>query len=205
MSSLSASQERVLTALRDRSMRADDIAEVLGIDPSAVRRHLENLVSLGLVSWTDRIEGPGRPKRLYALTPQGRETGPRNYPLLLAALMQKVSDGAGRKQLLRYLKGIASDLAGPLEKSGDAKKRLDLLLAKYNSLGFEATITKEGNTVILVQRNCPFLAAATKDPDALCRHLDEGLVRATIPGTKVELQKALAKGDTFCRHVIRFR
>src|SRR5688500_12906010 len=144
MTGPSAAQERVLSALRDAPLRADAIAERLGIDPSAVRRHLDNLVSFGLVAWQDVVQGPGRPKRFYAVTLEGRESGPRNYPLLLAALMQKVSDGAGRKQLLRYLESIASDLAGPLEKSGDAKKRLDLLLAKYNTLGFEATITKRG-------------------------------------------------------------
>lgn len=203
MVALSASQERVLATLREGPLRADAIAAHLGIDPSAVRRHLDNLEALGLVAWDDVIDGPGRPKRFYKMTAAGRDTGPRNYPLLLAALMQKVSEGEGRKQLLRYLEAIASDLAGPPHKELNAKKRLDLLLAKYNGLGFDATLTQQHGTAVLIQRNCPFLAAATKDPDAMCRHLDEAIIRAAFPGATVELESALAKGDSFCRHIIR--
>jgi predicted ArsR family transcriptional regulator len=203
MAGLSGSQERVLRALQIGPQRAQEIADRLGIDPSAVRRHLDNLLAMGLVEATDMIDGPGRPKRSFRLTAAGRESGPRNYPLLLASLMQKISQVGGRKQLFRYLESIAADLAGPQTKNEDAKKRLDLLLAKYNGLGFQAEIVKERGETVLVQRNCPFLAAATGDPEAFCQHMEEGLIRTFLPGAAVELQSALARGETACRHLIR--
>lgn len=202
MVNLSQSQERVLAALKPAPSRVQDIADALGVDASAIRRHLDNLAALGIVESYDVIEGPGRPKRFFRLTATGRENGPRNYPLLLASLLKKVSVGEGRKRLFRYLESIAADLAGPEAKTTDAKKRLDLLLAKYNSLGFQAEIVKERGRTTLVQRNCPFLAAATGDPEALCQHLDEGIVRAVLPGANVSLAAALAKGDPLCRHII---
>jgi predicted ArsR family transcriptional regulator len=201
MPNLSASQQRVLAELKEPA-RAHDVAERLAIDPSAVRRHLDNLVSQGLVESHDVRDGPGRPKRFYQVSSAGRELGTRNYPLLLALLMRKVSEGEGRKKLLRYLEAIAADLAGPGSRHKDAKLRLDLLLAKYNQLGFEAELTMEGDQMVLVQRNCPFLAAASSDPQAFCRHLDEGMMRAALPGHEVVLRSSQAHGDHVCRHAI---
>lgn len=202
MPHLSVAQQRVLAELKHDPRRAHDIAAVLGVDASAVRRHLDNLVSQGLVEAFDVIEGPGRPKKFFRITNAGRETGPRNYPLLLALLMKKVSEGEGRKKLLRYLEAIAADLAGPESRHKDAKMRLDLLLAKYNALGFEAEIRHEDGQTVLVQRNCPFLAAAKDDPSGFCQAFDEGIMRAALPGHDVVLQSSLAHGDVICRHLI---
>lgn len=192
----------MLAELKHEPRRVHDVAAVLGTDIAAVRRHLDNLQSQGLVESYDVIEGPGRPKKFFRITSAGRETGPRNYPLLLALLMRKVSEGEGRKKLLRYLESIASDLAGPESKHKDAKLRLDLLLVKYNELGFEAEIRKEGGQTVLIQRNCPFLAAAKDDPQGLCQAFDEGIMRASLPGQDVVLQSSLAHGDVICRHLI---
>ena len=122
--------------------------------------------------------------------------------LLLAMLMQKVSEGEGRKKLLKYLEAIASDLVGPDVKQKDAKMRLDLLLAKYNQLGFQAEIRKEDGQLVLIQRNCPFLVAAKSDPQGMCNYFDEGIMRAALTGQDITLQSSLAHGDVICRHVI---
>lgn len=200
-SNLSDSQQRVLEELKEPS-RASDVAARIGVDTSAVRRHLDNLVSQGLVESYDVREGPGRPKRFYKVTDAGRELGPRNYPMLLAMLMKKVSEGEGRKKLLKYLEQIAADLAGPESKHKDAQMRLDLLLAKYNALGFEAEIRKENGQMVLVQRNCPFLAVASTDPQGFCTYFDEGMMRTMLPDHDFVLESSQAHGDHICRHVI---
>lgn len=202
MPNLTESQQRVLAELKHEPRRVHDMAASLGIDAAAIRRHLDNLSSQGLVESYDVIEGPGRPKKFFRITDSGRETGPRNYPLLLAMLMQKVSEGEGRKKLLKYLEAIASDLVGPDVKQKDAKMRLDLLLAKYNQLGFQAEIRKEDGQLVLIQRNCPFLVAAKSDPQGMCNYFDEGIMRAALPGQDITLQSSLAHGDVICRHVI---
>jgi predicted ArsR family transcriptional regulator len=204
VANLSGSQQRVLEELKE-PRRATEVAKRLGVDTSAVRRHLDNLVSQGLVESYDVREGPGRPKRFYKVTQSGRELGPRNYPLLLAMLMRKVSEGDGRKKLLKYLEAIAADLAAPDPKQKDAKLRLDLLLAKYNALGFEAELGKENGQMVLVQRNCPFLAAATQDPEGFCTYFDQGIMRNMLPGHDVVLQTSQAHGDHVCRHIITKR
>jgi predicted ArsR family transcriptional regulator len=202
MPNLSESQHRVLAELKNEPRRAHEIAEALGVDAAAVRRHLDNLTSQALVESYDVIDGPGRPKKFFRITSAGRETGPRNYPLLLALVMKKIGEGEGRKKLLKYLEAIAADLAGPVNKKEDAKVRLDILLAKYNQLGFDAELRTENGQAVLVQHNCPFLATASGDPQAMCEAFDEGILRTSLPGHEVTLQSSLAHGDATCRHLI---
>lgn len=196
-------QERLLSMLRPGPLDAQGMADRLRVDPSAIRRHLATLEAMGLVTSRDVVHGRGRPRKVYELTPAGQEQGPRNYPLLLAMLMRKVSERHGRRELLRQLESIARDLAGPASKAESARVRLDLLLAEYRRLGFEAEVQKESGEAILVQRNCPFLATAKDDPEAMCVHLDEGIMREALPGHRVTLLDSMAKGAPLCRHRIQ--
>lgn len=203
VAALTAAQERVLNALRTGPARAQDLARALGVDTSAVRRQLVALAAFGLVETSDTVAGRGRPKRSYRLTASGKETGPRNYPFLLASLMQKVSEGSGRKLLLRFLQEIAADLGGPASRQQAAKARLDILLLKYNDLGFQSSAQSKGPEVSLTHRNCPFFAAASADPDALCHHLDKGILEAAYPGARVEVSSTMAEGAPVCQFRIR--
>ena len=198
VATLTPAQERVLNALRAGPTRAQDLAKVLAVDTSAVRRQLVALAAFGLVETSDTVKGRGRPKRSYHLTDSGKETGPRNYPFLLASLMQKVAEGNGRKQLLSFLQEIAEDLGGPASRQQAAKARLDIMLLKYNELGFQSSATTKGPDISLTHRNCPFFAAAASDPDALCHHLDKGILEAAYPGAEVDVVSTMADGAPSC-------
>ena len=192
----------ILARLRDGPRQAQDLAEALGIDRSAVRRHLENLRDDGLVETADVIEGPGRPKKMYSLTLAGRETFPRDYPLLVELLLSKLEGEHGRPELERLISLIAQELGESVQGKSTAA-RLDAMLALYNRLGFEADVERVGReTVCLRQRNCIFLKAARADPALMCQCLDEGIMGAALPGAKIVLEASLAHGDTHCRHVI---
>ena len=192
----------ILARLRDGARQSQDLAEELGIDTSAVRRHLENLRAQGLVETSDVIEGPGRPKKLYALTAAGREVFPRDYALLLDLVLATVTKDRGRADLERIMTLIAKDLGRRVEGKSTAE-RLDAMLALYNKLGFEAELERRGTgEVCLRQRNCIFLKTARGDPPLLCKCLDEGIMKAAIPGSRIELEASLAVGDAHCRHVI---
>jgi predicted ArsR family transcriptional regulator len=142
---------------------------------------------------------------MYGLNAAGWETFPRDYALLLSALMRRVATVHGREALLRHLEGIAQELGGALATEHDMDKRLRRLLKLYNDLGFEADVKREGRDIVLTQRNCPFLKTARDDPDALCKCLDEGIMRAAVPEALVSLRQTLARGDGLCRHEIRLK
>ncbi|MGQ0535102.1 MAG: helix-turn-helix transcriptional regulator [Methanobacteriota archaeon] len=193
----------ILRALRDGPRQAQDIAAELAVDTSSVYRHLEALRAEGLVAAEDVIEGPGRPKKRYRLTHEGQEAFPRDYSLLLSALLCEVETRGGRQALLSHLDAIARNLAASLANGADVDQRLAALVDLYNRLGFEASVERHGNDVLLVQRNCPFLKTARKDPEALCECLDEGIMKAAVPEALVDLRETLAKGGRRCMHIIR--
>src|SRR5581483_8388891 len=98
---------------------------------------------------------------------------------------------------------IATDLAGASNMERAARARLDILLLKYNELGFESSATRKGGKITLEHRNCPFLAAAKGDSGAMCHHLDKGILKAAYPGATTELVATMAEGAASCQFVIR--
>ena len=72
MAGLSSAQRQVLTAVKRRGeASADEVAEMLGITPSAVRQHLAILRTGGLVASRQERGRPGRPADLYHSTELG--------------------------------------------------------------------------------------------------------------------------------------
>ena len=69
---LSSAQRQVLIAVKRRGeASADEVAETLGVTPSAVRQHLAGLKSGGFVASRQERGRPGRPADLYHSTELG--------------------------------------------------------------------------------------------------------------------------------------
>lgn len=194
----------ILALLRAGPRQAQEIASDLGIDTSAARRHLEGLRADGYADTTDVIDGPGRPKKMYALTARGQETFPRDYALLLQLVLAKIPQKRDRRELESIMRLVAKDLAASIE-GASSQERLRALLAFYNKLGFDAQIEKTSSGLCLRQRNCIFLKTARSDPSLMCECFDEGIMRAALPNATIELQGSLATGATHCTHLIRMQ
>lgn len=193
----------LLALLRDGRRQAQELAATLGIDTSAVRRHLETLRAQGLVDSVEAVAGPGRPKMMYGLTAAGREAFPRDYALLLSLVTAKLGETEGRAALERVMGAIAEDLAKGVAAKPDPEGRVKALVAFYNRLGFEASVERTRDGFAITQRNCIFLRAATADPPLLCECLDEGIMRAALPSADVRFEGSLATGAPRCRHLLR--
>jgi len=195
----------LLHALRDGDQTAQALGGRLGLDVSSVRRHLDSLVERGWVAYGDRAGGPGRPRRHYRLTEAGWESFPRDYSLLLGSLLRRLQGRVGRETVLACFDDVAGELAATIPPGGTTDERMRALLRLYGELGFEASLESDGPDAApaLVQRNCPFLATAKCDPEALCDCLDEALIRRVLPGADVRLEQCMATGDNLCRHAIR--
>jgi predicted ArsR family transcriptional regulator len=199
----SSSQLEVLAQLRRGPRQARQVAQALGVNTSAARRHLETLVEAGWVGSFSAIEGRGRPKKLFDLTAAGRELFPREYALLLQQVLAKVEARDGRGGIEAVIESIARDFASKVQGE-TAPARFRSLVALYNSLGFEASGEKAPGGLVIVQRNCVFMRAARADPGLFCKCLDEGIVRSALPGATVELVGSQALGAAACRHRVSF-
>ncbi len=194
----------ILRALRDGPRQAQEIARELGVETSAAYRRLEGLLADGYVSAQEETDGPGRPKKKYALTEAGWETFPRDYARLLNALIATVATRDGAASLHDLLDRVAGTMVDEIARDPDGAARRARLVRLYNDLGFEAELVEETDgTLALTQRNCPFLQTARQDPAAICGCLDEGMMRRALRTDDVTLESTLARGDIMCRHVIR--
>lgn len=192
----------ILSILRDGPQTAQAIAAALGLDASSVRRHLDSFTEREWVAHEDRVEGPGRPRRYYRLTESGWESFPRDYALLLGALLDKLQARVGRDAVLASFSEVAVDLAAGIRPDQPVAARLEALRQLYMDLGFEPELETRHGKPCIVQRNCPFLRSAKDDPEGLCECLDEGIIRQVFPDAQIELGSCMATGDGLCRHHI---
>ncbi|HEX9343720.1 MAG TPA: metalloregulator ArsR/SmtB family transcription factor [Actinomycetota bacterium] len=182
------------------------LGEALGVSGVAVRRHLEALISDGLVTQTASASGRGRPAHVYALTEAGHDQFPRNYHQLAAQLLEAVEErfGAGaleslferRQQVLaalyaarthgRPLGALAAELAAIQDENG--------YMADWEQTGTDRYVVSE--------HNCAIRCVASAYPQA-CQH--ELALFQQLAGPAVEVQRIehLQAGDSRCAYVLR--
>lgn len=146
---------------------AELTAEV-GFNHNAIRQHLAHLRDAGLVVEERQLRStPGRPKLVYSVHPAALGTwgAPSPYEHLAELLVEIVRTGAsprdvgrqeGRRQALA--KGVATSSTDAMQTiTGEASMR-----------GFQPRAEENGEGVDLVLDNCPFAAAAIRDPQTVC-------------------------------------
>jgi len=137
--SLSAAQRQVFVAVKRRGeASADDVADTLGITPSAVRQHLATLRTAGFVASRQERGRPGRPVDLYHSTEAGEalfsapaagdlsvellghveEEDPELVPRIFQRRRRRRVEQCREKLQGRTLDGTVSGLAAILEAEG---------------------------------------------------------------------------------------
>lgn len=136
----------------------------VGLNHNAVRQHLAKLVDAGLVAEsTAAPTGRGRPRLEYRVDPrvEGRwgATGPyERLSVLLAEVVRsgdspvEVGRRAVREQALRADPGGA----------------IDVLVDEMARQGFDPEVRRDGDSIELVLRSCPFTSAVLTDPGTVC-------------------------------------
>lgn len=192
-------RERILVLLRRRGrLSAPQLADLLGLTPVGVRRHLALLEGDGLV--TAGIEKPkrGRPTAVYRLTDAGLET-------LTAA-----GDGEIAREALAFVKRrdaslLSQFLAWRNERLADSyaervdgatlAERADALADVLSEQGFMAEVEATPGGLRLCQHNCTVEHLASELPD-LCE--SEARLFERLLGSPVEREATIVQGDVRC-------
>src|SRR3989454_10780773 len=146
-------KQKILELLLEGPKSAGEISDILHIQKSASRAHLESLQAERHVKSRFRIERLGRPKKLYELTDYGRELFPRKYDTILNLLLKKIAEKQGGQEEARKLvesiaDSIATDIRNRIDKnnsSGNIEDALKVLNSVSNDLGFVSTVSKESD------------------------------------------------------------
>jgi predicted ArsR family transcriptional regulator len=189
---------------------ATDLALRLGLTGTAVRRHLDALTANGHVEAGPRApygpgagaptrRGRGRPARVYALTPAGRDTFTQGYGSLAIEALQFMADNAGQEAVSAFARGRAADLERRYSHVPGSPDPAAALVEALTGDGYAAAAVPVPLGVQVCQHNCPVAHVAEQFPQ-LCEAETEAFTR--LLGTHVTRLATLAHGDGVCTTLV---
>jgi DeoR family transcriptional regulator, suf operon transcriptional repressor len=207
----SDTKTKILNLLLEGSKTAGEIADKLKIQKSAIRTHLESLQAEQSVRSYFKIEGLGRPRKIYELTESGRELFPRKYELVLSLVLQKIESTEGHEYLKKIIKSIADNMAHDIhdkikKSSSSLEESVKILNSVSNEMGFMSSFHKEhDNTYSIISHNCIVHKMAIRHQDAICHGFHDRIIQKSLDGkinSNVQLKECIALGDKYSRHII---
>jgi predicted ArsR family transcriptional regulator len=175
---LGLSRSRVLSALTDANaaLSAEDVAERVDLHVNTVRFHLDALVEAGMAERaSERRTRPGRPRTLYAASPDAPRAGERSYRLLAQILAgylsakseQPAADARAAGEVWgRYL----AERPAPFAQI-DARAATAQLVDALAEVGFAPEARSadgDGGTAQVLLHHCPFREVAERHREVVC-------------------------------------
>lgn len=182
------------------------LAEVLGLSHMGMHKQLQALSEQGLVAWTSRPTGPGRPSRLWQLTPAGHARFPDRHGELAVQIIHHAQALLGpeametliaaREQVM--LQSYMAALA-PLE---GLQAKVDRLAELRQAEGYMARAEFDGQDHWLIEDHCPICAAAWVC-QGFCRSELSLFSQVLAPLAQVERAEHQLQGARRCAYRIR--
>jgi predicted ArsR family transcriptional regulator len=188
---------------------AAELAAVLGLTPAGVRRHLDLLLSEGLIGVHDPSAGGrrprGRPARRFVLTDAGHAAMASGYDHLATSALEFLAEVAGPQAVRRFADQHVQDLESRyrpvVEAAGsDQRRRVTALAEALSADGYAASVRPvqggggAGGTQ-LCQGHCPVQHVAARFPQ-LCEAETDAFSR--LLGVHVQRLATLAHGEHVC-------
>ena len=200
---MTSTPDRLLYQLKSRGPQpAATLAAACAITPMGAHKQLQSLQAQGLVGSHDEAGGPGRPKRLWTLTPSGHARFPDRHGDLAVQLIRQAAvlgpDAVDKLIAAREREqqaGYDAALAG-LPTLGARVRRLAELRAAE---GYMARAEKQGKAWLLVEDHCPICAAAAAC-QGLCRSELQIFARSLGDGVRVERIEHVLAGGRRCAY-----
>jgi len=175
------------------------LSRALGKSSVTVRHHLGRLEQLGAVVDSPRHhpEGPGRPEKVYRLTPLAIPLLPGNDRELATELARQLQTVLPEADASKLFHDSGVRLAGrisqewPEDPATRRRKALDAL----EDRGYFPSWEEDTGGKRLQLRSCPYDSAATSCP-TLCA-FDTGLL-CGLMACDVTSERSIARGDPFC-------
>ena len=198
---------RVLYALKSTGPQsAGALARRLKVTVVATRQQLGRLLEKGLVSFEDRREGVGRPKRVWSLSDAGHARFPDSHAALTVDLIQAVGSAFGAEGLERVIaereKATRRLYAERVRPGRSLAERARLLAEQRAEEGYMAEVKRQADgSLLLIENHCPICVAVTAC-QGFCRS-ELTLFRDVLgPDAKVEREEHILAGARRCAYRI---
>ncbi|MDQ6614042.1 MAG: ArsR family transcriptional regulator [Actinomycetota bacterium] len=196
----------LLTIKQHGEARAEELAAILGITPSAIRQHLGALLGEGLVAIREQRGGAGRPKHVYSVTTRAEVFFPKTYGELTCELLEyAAAEGPGTVDRLferrRHRRSVDAEVRLAGKDFGDRVAEMARILDEDGYLA-EAVECDDGEWRI-VEHNCAILEVAMRYGQACSSEL--GFLRDVMPDAEIDRVSHMASGQHHCAYRIRPR
>jgi len=179
---------------------ASTLSQRLSLTPAGIRRHLDLLVSDGILEARDprvgSTRGRGRPSKVFLMTDEGRSQFEHSYDDLAVAALKFMATHSGDHLVTAFAESRAEDIerkATPyLAKRA---KKIDALATFLTEQGYAASVEKRGTGEEICQHHCPIAHVAAQYPQ-LCEAETQAFSR--LLGTHVQRLATIAHGDGVC-------
>src|SRR5882724_11159703 len=148
---------------RAQRLTAKELAGRLGVSLNAIRHHLKELETEGLVEYEREHRGVGAPAFAYRLSASGQALFPRRYEETLTSVLDQMVELNGREAAVALLESHFAALTRRLqgELAGSTPdERLRALSQVLSEEGYMAEVTTRAGQATLTKHNCAIPAVA---------------------------------------------
>jgi predicted ArsR family transcriptional regulator len=197
----SETRKAILMALKQNgSETIASLTTKLNISNEGVRLHLVQLERDGLIKrQTERCgSAGGRPAKTVRLTSKGETLFPKQYDALTIEVIDTVANQLGKDAMKMVLSTMAEARVREWEwrlNGLDLADRVNALKDLYSTNDQYMDVESSGETIRLIERNCPFHDVAIQRP-VLCNVTLSTLTR--LLGCRVVREKSFQNGDGCC-------
>jgi DeoR family transcriptional regulator, suf operon transcriptional repressor len=197
--------------LKSGHATTQDLAERLEISPQAVRRHLKDLETEGLLNHEIHQNGLGRPNHIYSLSESGREQFPKQYQDFAVSLLDTLQETVGREQFSSILRQQWQRKAEDYRQqvgAGSLQERVATLVRLRHAEGYMAECfpipaeeAQGQERYMLTEHHCAIANVAESYP-SVCGHELE-MFAEVLPDCTVERTHWIIDGEHRCGYLIQ--
>ncbi len=184
-----------------------ELSQILQINKTAVKEHMENLEMKGYVKPFFRGKGAGRPSKYYELTEKGLALLPKRYINLATMLIDEVETEFGKDKLNvifgRIADKILTNAGWKVSSDNDRLSRdqkiqhLREFVSTLNELGYYARLEVTDDTVRIIRHNCIFYELAKNNNRIICGSLGSQLIDKSITDD-FKIREKFSEGSNKC-------
>lgn len=171
-----------------RGVRIEELADALGLHPSAVRQHLDRLLAAGLVERVRVSAGRGRPHFEWSVAPDAEpaDSPPTGYGDLAAWLSELTGTGP---PAIRRAERTGRRVGQSIAPRGGGESEPETFQSALAALGFGPRVKAGRDSAVTYSlENCPYRKAVEQNAEVICalhRGLTEGLLEVIAPAAKL--------------------
>ncbi|MBD1834295.1 iron-sulfur cluster biosynthesis transcriptional regulator SufR [Cyanobacteria bacterium FACHB-472] len=203
----STKQDILQHLLKTGQASAQELADALEISPQAIRRHLKDLETEGLIIHQQVQAGMGRPQHVYELSQEGRDRFPSRYGEFAVDFLDTLTETLGYEQassvLRKHWERKAKEYRERLSE-GNLRDRVAKLVELRKAEGYMAEwypVQESDCQFILIEHNCAISHVASSFP-SVCGHELE-MFAAALQNCKVERTHWIVNGEHRCGYLIK--